>query len=289
MTAARSWDAQSSGTTHALNAVSFSDATHGWAVGDGATILATSDGGATWTRQGWEATNTPLYGVASVDDLHAWAVGGSFVGTILATNSGGIAPPSTVASGAVDRVWYNHTLSITLTASAGANPVASIDYVLNGAPQSVAGTSATVTIPADAATHVNDGVNVLVYTASDTLGLTQFSKTLAVNIDTRKPVVKAPYAASAARGKTATLKYKVSDAKPNAGSAAVTIRIKNRANKVVKTMLLGRKPVSSSAVRTAKFGVPKTWKAGTYRFFVYATDTAGNQQASVASNKLRVK
>ena len=32
-----------------LTAVAFADATHGWAVGDDGTILATTDGGATWT------------------------------------------------------------------------------------------------------------------------------------------------------------------------------------------------------------------------------------------------
>jgi hypothetical protein len=34
-----------------LGGVAFADTTHGWAVGDGGTILATPDGGKTWDRQ----------------------------------------------------------------------------------------------------------------------------------------------------------------------------------------------------------------------------------------------
>ena len=42
---------RTSGTTAPLNAVAFANATRGWAVGDDGTILATADGGATWSRQ----------------------------------------------------------------------------------------------------------------------------------------------------------------------------------------------------------------------------------------------
>jgi len=41
------WSPQSSGSSAYLNAVAFSDATHGWAVGTDGTILATTSGGAT--------------------------------------------------------------------------------------------------------------------------------------------------------------------------------------------------------------------------------------------------
>nr|MCU0294777.1 YCF48-related protein [Candidatus Nanopelagicales bacterium] len=77
------WTAQnSSGPT--LFDVAFTDTSHGWAVGDGGTILATSDGGATWTAQSSGTTENVLYGVAFTDASHGWAVGGG--GTILATS-----------------------------------------------------------------------------------------------------------------------------------------------------------------------------------------------------------
>jgi hypothetical protein len=80
-----------------LYSVAFSDASHGWAVGDGGTILATTNGGATWTKQSSGTTNE-LNGVAFSDASHGWVVG-SFetyypsphdYGTILATSTGGL-------------------------------------------------------------------------------------------------------------------------------------------------------------------------------------------------------
>jgi len=94
------WNVQSSGDSAFLTAVTFSDATHGWAVGatlnrkatgvanllaDGA-IVATTDGGATWTAQS-SGTTESLTGVVFVDAKHGWVVGSS--GTILATTNGG--------------------------------------------------------------------------------------------------------------------------------------------------------------------------------------------------------
>jgi len=46
-----SWQVQESGVTASLQDVCFADSLHGWAVGDSSTIIATSDGGRTWTRQ----------------------------------------------------------------------------------------------------------------------------------------------------------------------------------------------------------------------------------------------
>jgi photosystem II stability/assembly factor-like uncharacterized protein len=63
-----------------LWAVSFGDATHGWAVRRGsgsptATVLATSDAGATWTWQYPGPKGGRLLAVAAVGATHAWAVG----------------------------------------------------------------------------------------------------------------------------------------------------------------------------------------------------------------------
>jgi photosystem II stability/assembly factor-like uncharacterized protein len=74
-----------------LRAVDFVDATHGWAVGDSGTIVATSDGGATWSVQSSGTTND-LHGVGFVDASHGWAVGSGsypYSNVILATSDGG--------------------------------------------------------------------------------------------------------------------------------------------------------------------------------------------------------
>ena len=84
--AAAGWTYQSSGTGSSLNGVAFSDATHGWVVGDGGTILATTDGGSTWTSRSSGVLDS-LYGVASSGADDAWAAGVN--GDILATTDRG--------------------------------------------------------------------------------------------------------------------------------------------------------------------------------------------------------
>jgi photosystem II stability/assembly factor-like uncharacterized protein len=98
-------DASSAGIEAHLKSVTFSDAAHGWAVGDATNhagvsapvILATSDGGATWKAQ--DASSAGKRGVllsaTFTDAAHGWAVGSAANGTryggsvILATSDGG--------------------------------------------------------------------------------------------------------------------------------------------------------------------------------------------------------
>jgi photosystem II stability/assembly factor-like uncharacterized protein len=69
-----------------LSSVFFADKLHGWAVGLGGTILASSDGGANWKPQS-SGTSQWLTSVHFADASHGWAVGGG--GTILASSDGG--------------------------------------------------------------------------------------------------------------------------------------------------------------------------------------------------------
>ena len=71
-----------------FNAVQLStDGRRGWLAGENGAIVASSDGGATWTVQD-SGTCVDLFGLhMSTDDRQGWAVGGS--GTILATGDGG--------------------------------------------------------------------------------------------------------------------------------------------------------------------------------------------------------
>ncbi|MBN2238298.1 MAG: hypothetical protein JW712_00870 [Dehalococcoidales bacterium] len=72
--------------SHILADVDFVDASNGWAVGSGGTIIHTSDGG---MNSEYQASNTgmSLWGVSAVDASRCWAVGNS--GTILHTADGG--------------------------------------------------------------------------------------------------------------------------------------------------------------------------------------------------------
>ena len=69
-----------------LNAVSFADARHGWAVGARGTILATEDGGRSWRAQN-SGTESDLFDVKFFDAREGWAVGGE--GLAIHTSDGG--------------------------------------------------------------------------------------------------------------------------------------------------------------------------------------------------------
>lgn len=80
-----------------LLAVHFPDPKNGWAVGIYGVIMATKDGGRTWTQQGNRTTNQTLTGVWFVDAMKGWAVGNSDAtgqqagigGILLQTTDGG--------------------------------------------------------------------------------------------------------------------------------------------------------------------------------------------------------
>ncbi len=67
--------------------IAFSDLTHGWLVGAEGAVMATDDGGTSWSEQ-VSGTHENLDSVACVSDAtHCWAVGAN--GTVLATSDGG--------------------------------------------------------------------------------------------------------------------------------------------------------------------------------------------------------
>lgn len=190
--------------------------------------------------------------------------------------------PVTTATGATAGAWVNAAVTVHLAADDGAagSGVASITSVLDGGTWLVVDAAETdVVIDAD-------GAHTLVFRATDVVGNVEADHSLAVNLDTLKPTPRA-YAATAYRGKTAKLKYTVVDPVPNGGTASGKLVVKNPAGKAVKTIRYAGLPVNTAL--TARFSVPRTWKAGTYRFSVYATDTAGNAQAKVAVAKLVIK
>lgn len=65
----------------------------------------------------------------------------------------------------------------------------------------------------------------------------------------------------------------------------MTIKVKTLSGRVVKTIKPGKKAVNT--LLRARFTC--SLKKGTYRFYVYATDLAGNTQGSVGRNKLVVR
>jgi photosystem II stability/assembly factor-like uncharacterized protein len=90
-----------------LTAICFTDALHGWAVGQWGVILATADGGETWTLQRSDTSiDQPLFSVYFKDARHGWAVG--LWSLVLATEDGGhswksMKLPSPPGGGKADR------------------------------------------------------------------------------------------------------------------------------------------------------------------------------------------
>jgi len=81
------WHLQDSGVDKKLNDICFVDTLHGWAVGDSAIIIATTDGGETWLRQSSPVDTVTLKKVYFVNENVGYTVGWS--GTILSTKDGG--------------------------------------------------------------------------------------------------------------------------------------------------------------------------------------------------------
>jgi len=189
------------------------------------------------------------------------------------------AKPVTTATGADDGAWYKAGVTVHLAAAdgAGESGVKELSYALDGA-------AATAAATADVSVSAVAGAHSIVYHATDIAGNVEAEKTLTVNVDSAKPTTAAA-ATSVVRGRTATLKYKITETGPNAGKATVVIKVKNRARKVVKTIKAGL--VAVNVTVPAKFTCRLA--KGVYTYTVYATDAAGNTQSKAGSAKLTVK
>ena len=146
--------------------------------------------------------------------------------------------------------------------------------------------SAAISIPTDKDMPLAAGTHKVKVWAQDINGNVEAQQTVTFEIlkDTVKPTTSA-WAVAVLKGRVATLKYKVTDATPTKGTAAVSFKIKNRAGKVVKTMSAGTKAVNAPLTKKFRCGLAK----GTYRYYVYATDASGNAQSKVGSARLTVK
>lgn len=84
----KTWEQRPVPVRAALTAVEFADAEHGWAVGHDAAIVATTDGGKTWTLQHFApALEKPLLDLLFLDASRGFAAGA--YGLLLQTADGG--------------------------------------------------------------------------------------------------------------------------------------------------------------------------------------------------------
>jgi hypothetical protein len=131
----------------------------------------------------------------------------------------------------------------------------------------------------------SNGEHRLLYRSTDVLGTVEAPKTCTVRIDTLGPKTLAPKSASVRRGGYVTLKYRVNDVRPGSPTATVTIKIKTLSGKTVKQVALKNRPVNTDLGYRFRCTLPKR----VYKFYVLATDTAGNRQTRTGSNRLTVR
>jgi C1A family cysteine protease len=183
--------------------------------------------------------------------------------------------PTTTVSG-IPAGWSPAAVKATFKATdTGGSGIGMTLFRIDSNPERQ-GTVATVSL---------EGIHTLYFHSVDMAGNPESDNSATVKIDTHHPTTKALVAVSANHRATATLTYKVVDAAPNGGTATVTIKVKTLTGHVVKTYLLGTKNVDVTLSLRMLCALPR----GTYRYWVYAKDSAGNAQSSAGYNKLVVK
>jgi hypothetical protein len=242
-----------------------------------ASIQYSTDGGATWTTG--DKVVVSAEGETTVD-YRATDKAGNTEAVQSVTVKIDTTAPQASASGAIEGAWCRVPVLITLTAAdePGGSGVASITYSLDGMSTTVPGGSAPVSVPASPNAH-----HTLTFQASDGAGNQSVAQSLSFTIDTTGPVTKAKLTYARANH-AVRLPYKATD-NLSPKVKGVKVVVKNSHGKTVKTIL-----VSTAKYVNTWYSVSWTPKAkGTYRYYVYAKDLAGNAQSVRGWAKVVVK
>jgi hypothetical protein len=243
-----------------------------------------TDGKASWS--GWEAyaasRSTTLPGGLGAKTVYAQYRDAA--GNVLELSDGieVVAPadvidPTISMTGAAEGKWYRSAVLVTLTASDAGSGVASITYAIDGVETTVPSALVVVSVPASP-----NARHTLVYRATDVTTNTCADQTVSFTIDTTGPTTVGK-AASGRKGRAIALRYRLTDnLSPQA--TAVKVVVKNARGKKVASFSAGTK-------KTAAWYSVK-WKPrakGSYRYYVYGKDLAGNAQRKVGSARVVVR
>jgi hypothetical protein len=185
----------------------------------------------------------------------------------------------TVSIAGADAAWHNSPVLLTFGGSDSQSGLQAVQFRCPPAVPSWT-TETTYTVPVTTEGAITVDAQALdwcnrVGTASAT-----------VNIDTTKPHTDALNAVTVKKGKTATLKFRISEPADLSPSAKVVLKVKaNKGGRTPMTKTLNGVPMN--ARQTYSFKV--TFKKGSYKWYVYATDLAGNTQANIAKASFTVK
>ena len=212
-----------------------------------------------------------------VSSSYAWGVSG---GTALALTAGTPPPvvdvtaPFTSVDGA-GTGWRRTPAALVLNASDAGSGVDFIEAELDGAGLTrLPGLPGTLEVS-------GQGVHTVRYRATDKDGNVEATRSLTVRIDAEAPVTSAR-AASVLRGARVTLRYRVVDLTPK---AKVRLVVRTLAGHRVATLKLGARRTNTLRVARWRCKLPR----GAYLVTVYATDQAGNRQATAGSAHLTVR
>jgi hypothetical protein len=127
------------------------------------------------------------------------------------------------------------------------------------------------------------GLSTYEFRSLDLAGNTEPAQSLALRIDSKRPTTKA-FAATVRKGGRIALRYRVLDAVPGSGKAKATLKI-YAGKRVVRTLNAGSSTTNATRTYSWRCKLPR----GRYTLKVYATDIAGNVQATVGSARITVR
>ena len=186
--------------------------------------------------------------------------------------------PAVTIAGADFSAWHNTPVALTFSATSSQSGVQKVQYM---APPGVAawtdGTSYTVPVT------TQGGITVYAR-ATDWCSITAATSEV-VKIDATKPETAALGNVSVKKGNTARLKYRVTEPAGLSPSAKVVILINRRNGTTAKTITIDSAPTNSQRTYSFRCNLAR----GSYKWYVYATDLAGNAQDNVAKATLTVK
>jgi hypothetical protein len=247
-----------------------------------------TNGKADWSAWTAYAASAPLAVPDGLGTKTAWAQFRDAAGNVLELNDdielvegpADTTPPTVQVIGVVDGAWYRTGLLVTVTASEpfGESGVASLTYTLDGGePVTIFGGAVEVSVPL-----LPNAAHTLSFSATDGAANSSPVQTVRFTCDSTGPVT-AGKAVSGRVNRAIYLPYRITDnLSPKA--KAIKIVVKNSRGKTVKTFLPAAK--NTGTWYRAKW-VPKA--KGTYRYYVYAKDLAGNAQRTRGSAKVVVK
>lgn len=186
-------------------------------------------------------------------------------------------PPRTRVS--PSRRWWNRPVKLRLVATDVGSNVARTELRVGSSSTGAFRRSTRVEVAAARRSHARDGRRYVWFRSYDNSGNVEKLRRFTVNIDTRRPTTRVLSGTRVRRGRTAKVRFAVSDPGFSARRARVRLQVRDRRGKVVATYDAGRRKTN----RRDTFRFRCTLRRGTYTVRVLARDLAGNAQRRAQS------